>query len=362
MKNFLKSIVVGIGGIAPGLSGSVLLVIFGLYEKTVEAIGTLFKSFKKNVLFLIPIFLGFGVGILAFSKIVNFFLTQFEMYTRFAFLGLVLGTIPLFNKEVRKNGFNKKYYIPMVIAFILGITLFLFNQNLFPRVIDPNLFQSIMLGFAVAGSTIIPGVDSAIILSAFGLYELYVSSIANINISILIPAAFGLGFGGLIFSYVINKLLKKHYTITFSIIFGLFISIIPSVLNESCYVGVNIPTLISGILLVIVIIPFFTPKEVGLWSTLNVLVAFGANMSGNVGMSDKRNSALLDSMPLIVNSAVPVFLIVTTLISETVSITTSPKSMSIGSTDIPRLKTLLDNAIVVCLIACPVFTDASLVV
>lgn len=32
MYNFLKGIIVGIGGIAPGLSGSVLLVILGLYQ------------------------------------------------------------------------------------------------------------------------------------------------------------------------------------------------------------------------------------------------------------------------------------------------------------------------------------------
>ena len=72
MRNFLKGIVVGIGGIAPGLSGSVLLVIFGLYEKTVNAIGTLFKHFKKNLAFLVPLFLGFGIGVLAFSKVIDF--------------------------------------------------------------------------------------------------------------------------------------------------------------------------------------------------------------------------------------------------------------------------------------------------
>ena len=44
MKNFFKGIFVGLGGIAPGLSGSVLLVIFGLYQKTITAIGTLFKN------------------------------------------------------------------------------------------------------------------------------------------------------------------------------------------------------------------------------------------------------------------------------------------------------------------------------
>ena len=32
MKNFLKGIIVGIGGVSPGLSGSVLLIIFGLYQ------------------------------------------------------------------------------------------------------------------------------------------------------------------------------------------------------------------------------------------------------------------------------------------------------------------------------------------
>ena len=112
MYNFLKGIIVGIGGIAPGLSGSVLLVILGLYQKTITAIGTLFKNFKQNLKFLIPLVLGFGVGILIFSKVVDFLLANFEMYTRYAFLGLVIGTIPLFYKEVKKEGFEGKRTIP----------------------------------------------------------------------------------------------------------------------------------------------------------------------------------------------------------------------------------------------------------
>ena len=78
------------------------------------------------------------------------------MYTRFTFLGLVLGTIPLFYKEVKKEGFNKKYYIVMLISAIAGIALFSFNKDLFPVITDPNLFQSVLLGFAVAGSSIVP--------------------------------------------------------------------------------------------------------------------------------------------------------------------------------------------------------------
>ena len=90
-----KGIVVGLGAITPGLSGSVLLVIFGLYHKALNAISTIFKNFKKNLLFLIPLALGIGTGMLLFSKIAQFFLNNYEMQTRFTFLGLVVGTIPL---------------------------------------------------------------------------------------------------------------------------------------------------------------------------------------------------------------------------------------------------------------------------
>ena len=251
MRNFLKGIIVGIGGIAPGLSGSVLLVIFGLYQKTVNAIGTLFKDFKKNILFLIPLFLGFGVGVIIFSKIVDYFLNNFEMYTRFAFLGLVIGTIPLFYKEVKKEGFDKKYYILIIAAAICGFSLFFVNKDFFPQVTNPNLFQSVILGVAVAGSSIVPGVDSAVILSSLGLYELYVSSLASLDFSILIPAGVGLVVGALVISFIINKLIKRFYTATFSIIFGLFLSIIPNVLNESCKIGFNAQSVIAIIIAII---------------------------------------------------------------------------------------------------------------
>lgn len=86
MKTFLKSIVVGIGGVAPGLSGSVLLIIFGLYQQTLEALGTLFVNFKKNIRFLLPVVSGMFVGVLLFSKVIDFFLAAYEMPTRFCFL------------------------------------------------------------------------------------------------------------------------------------------------------------------------------------------------------------------------------------------------------------------------------------
>lgn len=231
---FLKGIIVGIGGVAPGLSGSVLLVILGLYEKVINAIGTLFQNFKKNIQLLLPMVAGVAIGVLAFSKLVDYLLEQHEFYTRYAFLGLVIGTVPLFYREVRKNGFRRRYYFVVAAAAAAGTALFLFNRNLFPVITQPNLWQSMVLGVAVAGSSIIPGVDSAAILSTLGLYELWVSSLANFDLQVLIPAAFGVAIGMLVLSALMNLLIKKAYTATFSVVFGLFLTIIPGVLNEKC--------------------------------------------------------------------------------------------------------------------------------
>ena len=55
----------------------------------------------------------------------------------------------------------------------------------------------------------------------------------------------------LLISFIMNKLISKFYTGTFSIIFGLFLSIIPNVLNESCVIGFNVNTLISFMILIL---------------------------------------------------------------------------------------------------------------
>lgn len=257
---FLKGIVVGIGGIAPGLSGSVLLVIFGLYQKTINAIGTLLRNFKKNILFLLPLFFGFGIGALLFSKIVDFMMSHAEFATRYLFLGLIIGTVPLFYKEMRKEGFSPKYYIHILIAAVFGCFIFYGNVFSFPDVTNPNLFQSILMGFSVAGSFIIPGVDSAAILSALGLYDLFYKSLSRLAdldlevLTILIPAGVGLGFGALLISFIMNKLINRFYTGTFAVIFGLFLTVIPSVLNTSC----TINSVQNAVLAVVLVLLGFT--------------------------------------------------------------------------------------------------------
>ena len=50
----IKGIIIGIGKIIPGVSGSMLAISLGIYEKLIDSINSIFKSPKKNLLFLKP--------------------------------------------------------------------------------------------------------------------------------------------------------------------------------------------------------------------------------------------------------------------------------------------------------------------
>lgn len=252
MKLFFKSIIVGLGGIAPGLSGSVLMIIFGIYQDALDALGTLFVDFKRKLKFLLPMGAGIIVGLLLFSNILKFFLDHFEMPTRFTFLGLIIGTIPLFCHEMKKKGFSKGYIPVIVSAFIAGILLFTVNRAPFPQITEPNIVQKFGLGVAVAATAIVPGADSVVLLSTFGLYELYLSVMANplSHLDILLPMIIGAAAGGIGVSFVMSRLFKYCYTATFSVIFGLFLSMIPNIINESCHLAFDWQTVISLVLMV----------------------------------------------------------------------------------------------------------------
>lgn len=251
MSRFLKGIIVGLGGIAPGLSGSVLLIIFGLYRDTLDALGNLFRNFRKHVLFLLPLVAGMFSGVLLFSKVIDFFLTHYEMPTRFCFLGLILGTLPMVWKEVRKEGFSKGYYSLILLAAAAGTCLFTLNPSLFPQVTDPNLLQCICLGVAVAATAIIPGVDPAVFLSTLGFYEMYVRALTEFSLPVLIPMVAGLALGAVGISFVMSLLFRRWYTGTFSVIFGIFLSMVPNMLTESCVLAWDIPSLVSLVVMVL---------------------------------------------------------------------------------------------------------------
>lgn len=118
--DYLKGILIGCGAILPGISSGVFCVIFGIYEKLVNSILNLFKDFKKNFFFLLPIFLGGITGIFLVGKLLNFLFSKYPMQLSFCFIGLILGSFPVLFKDAnKKRGFRLHYIIFLLIAFLV---------------------------------------------------------------------------------------------------------------------------------------------------------------------------------------------------------------------------------------------------
>src|SRR5690625_7118021 len=73
--------------ILPGISGSFMLLVIGVYPTVISAISNL----QLGVMAVVGV--GIVIGIVAMSKIINFFLTRYYTGTFAIIIGLVIGSI-----------------------------------------------------------------------------------------------------------------------------------------------------------------------------------------------------------------------------------------------------------------------------
>lgn len=219
--DFSKGILIGAGCILPGISSGVLCVVFGIYEKLLDSILNFFTDIRKNFKFLFPIAFGGVVGMVIFSKILQYLLYEFPMQTKSIFIGLILGGVVLLFKEIsKKEKFRIKNLFYLVIALIIGIMMVYFENKIGTESVENVSYMYLIFsGFLMSIGIVVPGVSSTIILMLLGIYSLYLSSVSSIYLYVLIPMLIGVFLGCLFFMKIIKYLLDKFYVQTmFSII------------------------------------------------------------------------------------------------------------------------------------------------
>ena len=237
IKLFIKGIFIGIGGVAPGLSGSIIMISLGLYSKTIDSIASLNKDFIKKIIFLVPVVSGMLISAVFFSRVIDGLLYQFELQTRLAFFAMLIGTVPFFFGEVKqKEKLKGRHYLLMIPAFLLGLCLlFLGNAGSSQETISIPI--AFILGFFGMALTIIPGLNWATFFSAMGLYGHWLTLMSlrpeNFTLAIYGPALLGAFIGLFTVSKAVSFLLSHDYTTTLSVLFGFFIAVIPSIIFDS---------------------------------------------------------------------------------------------------------------------------------
>lgn len=231
IEGFLKGLVLGSAAIAPGVSGGALAVMFGLYDKITYFIANITKDFKKNILYFMPVGIGGLVGVLIFSRIIEYLFINHEVVVKYAFIGLMLGTIPLVVKEANKKGYKNKYLITFLISFVVTLVASYLENNSIGIIKNANTspLYLIVYGMVVGFGTIIPGVSSSIMLMYMGAYEIVLGAISNLQIVFIIYLGIGFVLSILVFSKLVCILFEKAYGATYYTILGLVLGSIASI-------------------------------------------------------------------------------------------------------------------------------------
>lgn len=123
---FLSGMIAICAMILPGISGSFLLLLLGQYEYMLNALHQL--HFSEIIVFVV----GALIGILGFSKILNYLLKNYEELTMAFLIGVMLGSLKVPAVEIANSvSVNIGGLLPCVIVAVIGFVLIIVLETRF---------------------------------------------------------------------------------------------------------------------------------------------------------------------------------------------------------------------------------------
>ena len=209
----IKGFIIGIGKILPGVSGAMIAISLGIYEKCIYILSNLKDELTKNLKFIIELMIGFVISIIIGSKLIYFFINNYYIYTMYLFLGLIIGTIPSIFKSVE---FKKKNILFLLLGFIILFSINFIDSNI-------ELKSYFILGIIESISILIPGISGTAIMMLLGNYNLMLELFINPFKYQFIIFLLGLIIGILLLSKFINYFITKYKSQSYYLIIGFLI-------------------------------------------------------------------------------------------------------------------------------------------
>lgn len=218
----LKGILIGFVSVAiPGLSASTIAIILGIYYFMIDAIGNIFKSFKKSILFLLFLVMGYAIGAFIGANLVSVLYDKFPLIMVFVIIGFIIGSLPKMIKDIAPHA--KKISNWLVVIAIWGLLLAFSFIVIQKEEVTLSIHMPVseyillaMIGIVTAGTLVIPGMDFAVVLLSLGYYQA-IMGLMNIfdenmltNFIVLCVYLVGYGVGAFLLSKLIQRLAQKQ--------------------------------------------------------------------------------------------------------------------------------------------------------
>lgn len=219
-----------------------MAVSMGIYDKMIHCVTHLFKEFKKSVQFLLPIFIGAGIGLLGLTFVIQAAFERFPMPTNLLFIGLIVGGLPAVWKKVQGQKISVGHAIAALAFFALVVGMAAIGEAE-GRTADMSLGPVQMVkffgvGMIASATMIIPGVSGSMVLLLLGYYNAILDTITGFlkalvafdmpaimhNLGIIIPMGLGIVFGIFAIAKIIEIVFAKFPLYAYWAIIGLIVA------------------------------------------------------------------------------------------------------------------------------------------
>lgn len=244
----IKGMLVGVGSITPGVSGSMIAASFNIYEEIIDALNSFSKKPFRAILDIWEYLVGIILGILFGAVVVVKLMAIIPLHISFFFIGLVIGSLPAVVKEERNSKIKWYHILIMLIAISLILLLLLVEPISINALTGFKAYLAyVLIGFFIAVPLIIPGLSGATVLLVLGLYTVFAEKLTSLfehfttfNFSgfmgtflpVLIMAVSAF-VGLLLFAKVIKYILNNHKTGFNMAIIGLLLVAPVSIVDET---------------------------------------------------------------------------------------------------------------------------------
>lgn len=270
LKNLIKGMMIGIANIIPGVSGGTLAVSMGIYDKLIHCITHIISEFKESIKFLLPIFAGAGVALIALTFVIQALFDYYPIPTNLLFIGLIIGGLPPVIDKVKGHSVTIGQIVAGILFFTLVVGMALLGSDGSKEVsLDVNILTIIKLlfvGIIAAATMIVPGVSGSMVLLILGYYQpiirqitLFCTALASFDMQglidgflILFPFGIGVIIGILGIAKIIEIIFAKYPMHAYYAIIGLIAASPIAILVCSDFSGFSIGMSIAGIIALIV--------------------------------------------------------------------------------------------------------------
>ncbi|MFT4104296.1 MAG: DUF368 domain-containing protein [Lacrimispora sp.] len=278
INELLKGLIIGVANILPGISGGVLAISMGVYDKIIHAVNRLFKEPVKSLRILLPYGIGAVVGIVFLSLAFEYLFYTYPLQTKMAFLGMIGGGLPsLFRKGFPKG--QKGKTAGLVTAFLTCAAVIFFTFGAEKMIASGQRGENLasgaawlssgtywvpvlfLIGLIGAATMVIPGISGSMIMMMLGFYEpllqtnnACIRALSSLDFNslftngiVMVPYYAGLAVGVFLFARAVEWLLRCHERKMYQVIMGLVFSSPFVVLWDVTWSSVMTHQILAGI-------------------------------------------------------------------------------------------------------------------